>query len=405
MDAVCEVCLNTLSGPILTLGAHPLCDDLISIGHDPEVTKYLQELKLCKHCLTAHQVYAVEKELLFKPDYHYRAGLTRDVLKGMEDLVEATLPNIVNLRTPVILDVGCNDGSLLGIFKNIMDCITIGVDPTDAILSAKNVIDYPIQEYFNEHTARSIIDKVGFPDLITFTNVFAHIEDLVELLNALKILIKPGAILIVENHYLGAILENSQFDSFYHEHPRTYSAKSFEFISKSLGMSIEAIDFPSRYGGNIRVTMRKQTSTQTFSLPTRVREQEDAFLESFILMQDVYEKWKIQAVNQLAVLIEKGPIFGKALPGRAVMLISALNITEKEMPVLFEQPNSPKVGFYVPNTRIEILNDTDLMNLKPDRIIVWAWHIIEEVCQYLLEIGFKGEVWVPLPRFELFRVI
>ena len=38
-------------------------------------------------------------------------------------------------------------------------------------------------------------------------------------------------------------------------------------------------------------------------------------------------------------------------------------------------------------------------------VIVWAWHIIDEVTEQLEGLGFKGEVWTPLPKFELFKIL
>ena len=75
------------------------------------------------------------------------------------------------------------------------------------------------------------------------------------------------------------------------------------------------------------------------------------------------------------------------------------------MPVVFEQISSPKIGNYVPGTKIEIIPDSELLSRAGNRIIVWAWHIAPEVVSYLLEIGYKGEVWVPLPEFKLFTTI
>ena len=59
--------------------------------------------------------------------------------------------------------------------------------------------------------------------------------------------------IVIENHYLGAIINKGQFDTFYHEHPRTYSFRSFDFIAKSLKMNVFDVEFVSRYWGNIRV--------------------------------------------------------------------------------------------------------------------------------------------------------
>lgn len=398
---ICEVCGAEFGELKLNLGSHPLCDDLTPIGSRVNVPKYDQVISLCAECLTAHQMVPVEKELLFKPSYHYRAALTKDVLEGMSSLVKDVIPLFSGLASkPVILDIGCNDGSLLGFFKKDLDCITIGVDPTGAILESESNIDHKFNEYFTEQTAKSINAIFPTINLITFTNVFAHIENLPQLLANLRLLITDKTSLVIENHYLGAILDRNQFDTFYHEHPRTYSLKSFEFIARSLGLSIKKVDFPSRYGGNIRVTMAKSEPDVALAyLPV----QESEFINSFISLQSKYDTWKIESQEILARLLAKGGVYGKALPGRAVMLINSLGINESQMPVIFEQPNSPKVGNYVPSSKIEVLSDNELIPHNPQALIVWSWHIIEEVVTYLDTLGYRGEIWVPLPKFHLYR--
>jgi len=362
-----------------------------------------QEIILCKKCLTAHQLHPVEKEKLFKPDYHYRAGLTKDVLSGMADLAAEILDRrSTSTEICTILDIGCNDGSLLEIFKKRIPCIAIGVDPTNAVLDEHNRIDLRIQGFFDRtcvERIRLVHEKI---DIITFTNVFAHIENLPELIRNVSALMSDETLLVIENHYLGAILERNQFDTFYHEHPRTYSLKSFKFIADSMDAAIVDVSFPSRYGGNIRVTIKKAGSPIDIS---RFLEREDGFLEQFIKMQQFFVAWKSASVSKIQELALRGPLFGKALPGRAVMLINALGVNENMMPIIFEQNSSLKVGFLVPGTKIEVVADKELAHYNPKVLILWAWHIAEEVCEYLRLIGFKGEIWVPLPRFERYTVI
>jgi allophanate hydrolase subunit 2 len=120
-------------------------------------------------------------------------------------------------------------------------------------------------------------------------------------------------------------------------------------------------------------------------------------------LQEFFFNWKFESRARFNELHLRGPIYGKALPGRAVMLISSLGITSSEMPIIFEQDKSPKVGFYVPGTLIEVKGDLELGQIKPGVVIVWAWHIIEEVCNYLQSLDFVGEVWTPMPRFEMYR--
>src|SRR5205814_1542893 len=123
--------------------------------------------------------------------------------------------------------------------------------PTDAYLDAKAKGHQMTNAFFDREVAKKHIQ----PDVVTFTNVFAHIEDLKGLEDAVRILMKEDTLLVIENHYLGAVLEKNQFDTFYHAHPRTYSLKSFYQIAENLGRQILDYEFPSRYGGNIRVVI------------------------------------------------------------------------------------------------------------------------------------------------------
>lgn len=397
----CEVCNSLLEGPILDLGYHPLCDDLVQASSVSGVPVFHQEIQLCSNCLTAHQLHQVDKTYLFKKTYHYRSALTKDVLSGMNDLVDSVNQEFPLGRDSTVLDIGCNDGSLLDIFKSKYSVKTIGVDPTDAIIDGIKKIDFPIQDYFTPALAKEIVEKHGKPDVITFTNVFAHIEDLKSLLLAIRLLRKDSTLLVIENHYLGSILSNHQFDTFYHEHPRTYSVESFKHIAESLGMKIKSLQFPRRYGGNIRVMFQVDSdASSSITYPS-----EENFLPRFEQMKSIFENWKLESKQVVESLSKDGPLYGKSLPGRAVMLITSLDINAKIMPRLFEQNNSPKVGYLVPGTQIEICKDSDLTILKPHRLIVWSWHIIEEICSYLEGIGYKGEIWVPLPKFSLYKTI
>ena len=389
----CEVCLSKLEGPELDFGYQPLCDELkTSPKESLLVTKYHQNIILCQICFTAHQKYQVPKKELFKPNYHYRASLTKDVLNGMEELAKSCSKYKNLNEKSVVLDIGCNDGSLLSIFKNKYKVKTIGVDPTDAINDALD-LDLKIKNYFSSDTIEKINEKFNKVDVITFTNVFAHIEDLKSLLINLKKIISDETIIIIENHYLGSIIEQNQFDTFYHEHPRTYSIKSFDYISNQLDVGILDILFPRRYGGNIRVIMSKQSK----------KKEENILKDNFILsdfqkIQAYYESWNADSKRIIEDLISSGSEFnGKSLPGRGVMLINSLDISKSFMPKVFEQNFSPKVGNYVPGTDIYIDKDENLIG---DNLIIWSWHVIDEIISYLKKIDFKGSIWKPLPMFE-----
>src|SRR5206468_4138819 len=209
--ATCEVCQSNSLINVLDLGDHPLCDDLIPLGSSRKSLLYPIVIDFCPSCRTAFQRYQVKKELLFPPDYHYRARVTPSVISFLKELVDECQKRLGSLEGMSVLDVGCNDGSLLNIFKSA-GCRTFGVDPTNAAREARENGHVISQAYFTPEVARQLRSDGLQPDIITFTNVFAHIEDLPALIEAVRILLKESTILIIENQYIGAIIEKSQFD-------------------------------------------------------------------------------------------------------------------------------------------------------------------------------------------------
>ncbi len=396
----CPICKFKLS-KVLDLGNHPLCDDLKKIGDQSKNKLYKIIILYCDNCFTAFQKFNVNKKILFPKTYHYRSKFTEDVLNGMKDLVADCKKKINNLGDKNILDIGCNDGSLLNFFKKF-NSNTIGIEPTSAAKEADQKKHFIIQDYFNEKTVKILKKKYNKIDIITFTNVFAHIDNFKELIVNLKKIINKDTLIIIENHYLGSILKKKQFDTFYHEHPRTYSLKSFLHIAELLNMKVIDYSMPKRYGGNIRVFLRKneKKKEKKYSLIKK----EKKFKVQFIELQKFINYWKIRKLKILNKVFEKyGKLNGKAFPGRAAILIKSLGIDENLINAVYEKPKSKKNGFYVPGTKIPIKSDKVLFKKirKIKFIINFAWHIDKEIKKYLKKNGFKGKVIDILDRNDL----
>lgn len=392
----CEVCGSTSLTQVLDLGFLPLCDDLIPLGNPMDCEKFQVSILLCAVCITAHQEYQVAKTRLFPLNYHYRSRLTNDVLLGMDDLVRSVETRTGSLSDLVVLDIGCNDGSLLDRFS-ARGAKTLGVEPTGAAKDAMGREHIIFNDFFSHSTARDICKANPKIDVITFTNVFAHIEDLPGLLSDLSLLLSEDTVLIIENHYLGAVLKGNQFDTFYHEHPRTYSLTSFVHIARTLGREIIDVEFPQRYGGNVRVTIGNPLAAQSDARErlVEVLNQEKGFAESFKIMRSFVTGWASKKRSEILRLVEKeGSLIAKAFPGRAAILIGILGLTQSEIECVYEHPNSPKIGHYVPGTRIPIRSDEELLNsLSETKVILnLAWHIPIEIENYLRGSGFSGRL-------------
>ena len=385
MNSPCEVCGTKGLTRVLNLGNHPLCDDLIPIESKLECVEYPIDVVFCKECYTAFQNYEVDKKLLFPKSYHYRARMTGSVLTGMKDFVESTEKRLGDLMGKLVLDIGCNDGSLLNFFEE-KGCTTIGIEPTGAALDSKHET---INAFFDANSASQVLKKFGTPDIITFTNVFAHINNLPQLLDNLKSMIGPNTNIIIENHYLGACLKTDQFDTFYHEHPRTYSQRSFEFMAETLGLNLVDVQYVSRYGGNIRAFLGNGDPVESS------KDKESVFFAQFSEMAQNIGEWQRETKAWIdAHVASNGKIRAKAFPGRAAILIKMLELDERHISAVYEITGSIKVQHYVPGTRIPILPESDLYALddqsKP--ILNLAWHLPAEVRRNLLKNGYTGKV-------------
>lgn len=388
----CEICNIKINKELINLGLQPIPDNLSSNKKKSKTKKkYQTKVLYCPKCLTAQQRYTVSKKDLYKKNYSYRAKNTKDVVNGLKNLSTEIKKNI-NLKNKCkVLDIGCNDGTLLNFF-NKRKFLTYGIEPTGAAKDCSK--EHKIyNNFFDLSAAKKFLKENGKPDVIVFTNVFAHIENLKQILNALSILIGEKTLLVIENHYLISVLKKFQFDTFYHEHIRTYSLNSFYHIGNFLNIKIINFSFPKRYGGNIRVFFRRNTSKK-INIKKKIHSEKKIFFKLKKKFSNNFEKWNKNKKIEIELLNKKyGPLPAKSFPARASVIINYLKLDRKNISPIFEQNFSKKVNKYVPGTDIKIVGDNKLNKIKKNiPILNFSWHISKEIRSYLKRKGFKNKI-------------
>jgi len=389
----CDVCGNSDLIEVLNLGEMPLCDDLIPIGSKKESKKYPAKILFCEKCTTAHHEWVVDRNILFPKDYHYRANVTESVKNSHKDLFLQVKEFLKIKNTMKVMDIGCNDGTLLSFFKE-KGCQTIGIEPTNSFEEAKKNSDIVINEFFDSKLALKLKNQALLPDIITFTNVFAHIDDVEDLCKAINIISKENTLVVIENHYLGGISKTSSFDTFYHEHPKTYSINSFKYISKKLKKSILKVDFTKRDGSNIRIFIGE---TKKYKKYFKNDTNETYIKDNLLGIQRNVDNWVTRCKKLIIELKEKNnnkSIACKAFPGRATILINLLGSSKNDLSAAYEIKGSLKTGNYIPGSRIPILEEKDLYSSNYEGpILNLAWHLPKEVRENLRKNNFFNHVY------------
>tara|TARA_B100001123_G_C15293092_1_gene1018159 strand:+ start:38 stop:1273 length:1236 start_codon:yes stop_codon:yes gene_type:complete len=340
----------------------------------------------------------VNKEILFPKDYAYTSSTTKILRKNFQELYSECKKIIKLSFNDLVIDIGSNDGNLLSNFKNRHRVLGITPEKIGKIAIKKGIPT--LIRYFDKPTANLVVKKFGKAKIITATNVFAHIENVSELMkNILKILNKDG-VFISESHYLVSLIRTNQYDTIYHEHLRYYSLSSLKYLFDRYGLRIIHAKKIGTHGGSIRVYATKNKKFKTNKSVNKILNLEKKYLnwKTFNNFRKNVVKSKINLYSILKNIKNKNKkICGIGAPARASTLINYVGLDESIVDYVLEIEGSKKIGNYIPGTKIPILSEKKLFVDQPDFAILFSWHIASELKKKLRKRGFKGKFIVPLP--------
>ncbi len=341
----------------------------------------------------------VNKKILFSKDYAYTSSTTKILRENFQELYNDCNKIVKISSSDLVIDIGSNDGNLLGNFKNHHRVLGITPEKIGKIAIRKGIPT--LIRYFDKPAAKLVLKKYGKAKIITATNVFAHIENVSELMkNILKILQKDG-VFISESHYLVSLIKTNQYDTIYHEHLRYYSLSSLKYLFDKYGLKIIHAKKINTHGGSIRVYATRSRKFKINKNVKKILSLEKKYLnwKTFNNFRKNVVKSKINLYSILKKIKNKNKkICGIGAPARASTLINYIGLDENIIDYVLEIEGSKKIGNYIPGTKIPILSEKKLFIDQPDFAILFSWHIASELRIKLRKRGFKGKFIVPLPN-------
>ncbi len=384
---------------IVNLGLLPPVNQLIKVNSKINKQNFFDtKLLYCPVSKLVQLNVIVDKGIVFPKSYPYTSSTTKILRDNFKELYEEVKKNLILRRKNFIVDIGSNDGNLLSNFSK--DFKVLGVTPENVgKLAIKRGIP-TIINYFDKKIANKIKKKYGKPNIVTATNVFAHIDNPKKLIKEILDLLDKDGVFISESHYLLPFLKKTQYDTIYHEHLRYYSLESLKYFFSKYNLKIFHAKKIPTHGGSIRVYASRNVNYKIKNSVRKILNEEKKYINL-----SNFKKFKIQTVNSKLKLTKilndikskNKTIYGISAPSRASTLINYVGIDENIIDCVLEISGSKKIGKYIPGTQIPILNEKILYTKQPDYVLIFSWHIFDEIKKNLKKKGYKGKFIVPLP--------
>lgn len=402
----CQICQNSKLESILFLGYLPPVNKMNQLGERPkEQPSYPAELLYCVRCHLVQLGLIVDPKIIFPKEYPYTSGTTK-ILRDNFHQLSLECKKLLKIKSgDLIVDIGSNDGTLLSNFKN--EFRVLGITPEDiGKLAIKRGIP-TILDYFRSEVVKKVKKQYGKAKIVTAANVFAHIENVNEVLENILNLLADDGVFISESHYLYPLIKTVQYDTIYHEHLRYYSLAALKHLLNAHGLEVfHAVQIPT-HGGSIRVYAAKKGVYKVKDSVKKTLAKEKSYVTSKKNLIKFSKKTvlsKLELYSLLWNLKRKGKkIYGISAPSRASTLINYVGLDDGILDCVLEIKGSHKIGNYIPGTLIPILEETKLYKDQPDFALLLSWHIAEELIPKLTEKGYKGDFIIPLPRPKVVR--
>ncbi|WP_026146853.1 class I SAM-dependent methyltransferase [Methylomonas sp. MK1] len=410
----CRVCGSSALTPVINLGEQFLQGSFVKPGKEiPPMRKIPMTLIRCdptrdeQACGLLQMEHTVPPDILYS-SYWYRSGTNNTMREHLKGIVDDAM-QIINMASGRVLDIGCNDGTLLGFYPATFK--KYGVDPSDVAQEIKGDIEV-VQDIFPSEELLTLLNSEKF-DIITSIAMFYDLEKPIIFTNGIKNILSSNGIWIFEMSYMPTMLKMTSYDTICHEHLEYYSLAVIEYILKFAGMKVFNVIHNSINGGSLRCYATHANNfnyknEQYLENIKEIRQQEFDFEldtdKPYKHFQDRINVHKEELISLLKKLKKEGKkihIYGASTKGNTIL--QWCGIDNRLIDVAAER-NPDKYGAYTLGTDIPIVSEAESRLMHPDYYLVLPWHFKEEFIDRekdMLECGV-GYIF-PLPTIEIIK--
>jgi SAM-dependent methyltransferase len=408
------VCGSHSLTKVIDLGEQYLQGSFVKLGKElPPMRKIPNTLLRCDPTKDEHACGLLQMEHTVPPEilysaYWYRSGTNNTMRHHLKGIVEEAI-TIVKKSKARVLDIGCNDGTLLDYYPSTFE--KYGIDPSD-IAQEINLPVSVVQDIFpsNELIARLHDKQI---DIITSIAMFYDLEDPITFTKGIKHILSPEGIWIFEMSYMPTMLKTTSYDTICHEHLEYYSLAVIEFILKQAGMKIFNASLNNINGGSIRCFATHIDNffykNEVFTQNIKILHQEEFDLEldtdkPYKNFQDRVNVHKEELISLLKRLKKEGNrihIYGASTKGNTILQWCGI---DNRIIDFAAERNPDKYGARTLGTDIPIVSEAESRSMNPNYYLVLPWHFKEEIVLREKETLEQGiGLLFPLPTIHIIR--
>jgi SAM-dependent methyltransferase len=406
----CRFCGANLEHTFVDLGASPIANDYRTLPQLSEMEPfYPLHVKVCDQCLLVQVADCISARHIFSDSYAYFSSFSDSWLAHAKSFVEMITNRLQLGPRHQIIEVACNDGYLLQYFvaKGIP---VLGIEPTANTAAAADKKGIPtVVKFLGEKTAQELVKTHHQADLVIGNNVLAHVPDINDFVEGLRLLLKPTGVLTMEFPHLLQLMAHNQFDTMYHEHYQYLSLLVVEKIFGKHGLTVFDVKELPTHGGSLRIYARltNNESQPTTSRLADLRQRElDAGYDRLKAYLSFTERVKETKRKLLEFLIEAKrsgkTIVGYGAPAKGNTLLNYCGVRTDFIDYTVDRsPHKQKL--FLPGTHIPIHHPDKIRETKPDYVLILPWNIRDEIMQQMAFIReWGGEFVVPIPEVRVY---
>jgi 2-polyprenyl-3-methyl-5-hydroxy-6-metoxy-1,4-benzoquinol methylase len=404
----CRFCKAPLQESFADLGMTPLSNSFITVDKASAMEPfYPLHAWVCSECRLV-QLEAFESPQHIFTDYIYFSSYSESWLRHAEAYAAAMTERFGLADQSTVVEIASNDGYLLQYFQK-RGVKVLGVEPAANVAAVAEQKGVPSEvAFFGEETAKRLKAGGLAPDLMAANNVLAHVPDINDFVEGFAVLLKPDGIITVEFPHLLRLMQETQFDTIYHEHFSYLSLHVVRRIFVKHGLRVFDVTELPTHGGSLRVFACHVGSTAHVEMPNLAKVLK-AELDAGLETDEAYRRFARQVIETKCALLRflvDARAAGKTVaaygaPAKGNTLLNYCGVGPEL--VAFTVDRSPhKQGMLLPGTRIPVHAPDTLTKAKPDYVLILPWNLQDEiVAQMAVVREWGGQFVVPIPTAQI----